>query len=87
MVIWEDYNLVGMHNGAIYSECGELQIVGHHNGSLHVPNAKSKISGKQNGSTHIANRAVINVTGSVNGSGHLKPNGELLIVSVKATAP
>lgn len=80
LVIRENYDLLGKHDGSIFIEHGTLRLIDHHNGSLHAqPNTKIEILGIQNGSTHIENGATVCVKGSANGSMHLERGGELII--------
>jgi cytoskeletal protein CcmA (bactofilin family) len=80
LVITEDYDLLGKHNGTIHVENGTLTINGKLNGTLDVQHAaKVIIIGKQNGSVNLESGALVIVHGEINGSTSLDANSNLVI--------
>ena len=87
LVISEDTNLRGAHNGSIHVEQGTLNISGKVNGSLDVQSGtRVLILGHHNGSIAIAENATVIVSGFQNGSIAISSGGNLIVEATGKSA-
>ena len=82
LVITEDHNLLGKHDGTIHVENGTFTISGELNGTLDVQSAANVIIfGKQNGTVTLETGALVVVHGEINGTTRLDFLSNLVVES------